>query len=181
MYYRLFLLHLLLSLEIRYTSQQHVFDVDRYPWGSNSYENHQENLLISMRKNLYVDIKNDVLSQHLKEYIQNGNQISVNNRQNKPYVINLKSSENEYESNKGYTNEKLLNIKLQDYCGYHQGDAYWNFEYCHRKEVRQVHFEYQHDKLIRSPDWSLGLYDKSRVIREGNDNANSSAVITHVS
>ena len=181
MYNRYIFICFLFSLVIRYSSQQNVFDKDRYPWGLNSYESHQESLLLSMRKNLYVDIKNENLNKHIKEIIENGDQISVQNRQNKQYLISLKSSENESESSLGFTNERLLDKKLEQFCGYHQGDAYWNFEWCHRKEVRQVHFEYEQDKLIRYPDWSLGKYARSQVIRAGNNAHNHSAVITHVS
>jgi hypothetical protein len=50
---------------------------------------------------------------------------------------------------------------------------YWNYELCHKIEVRQVHFEFINSntnnahgaRTMRGPDWSLGHYSGSQVIR----------------
>ena len=57
---------------------------------------------------------------------------------------------------------------------------YWNFEWCHRQEIRQVHWQLDEGKLSRSPDWSLGVYESSVVIRERNEAHNLSAPIVKV-
>lgn len=60
---------------------------------------------------------------------------------------------------------------------------YWAVEYCHRKEIRQFHVEQDTSnpsKVLRSPDWSLGTYISTNILRYGGDNTNESAPIRKV-
>jgi hypothetical protein len=52
--------------------------------------------------------------------------------------------------------------------------GYWNYEWCFGRMVSQFHLDHQDNKLIRSPDWSLGRFSHQHVVysqhaEEGHD------------
>jgi hypothetical protein len=62
-------------------------------------------------------------------------------------------------------------------------DDYWMFEWCHRKMVRQLHLEpdpMNPHQVNRQPDWSLGSYVSTDIIRHGDDQTDESAPIKKV-
>lgn len=199
--YAQYLLFTLIQMYFQQTSQQHqqhhqqqvagnnqnqdLLSGPVYPWGMTNFQDRQENILTELRKNLFIDLKSETININLRktmEHQDNDDQSSIliHNRLNKEYKINIKQSESPLITHNGITNASIIHKRLDGLCGYHQEDPYWSFEWCHRKEVRQVHFEYVQEKLVRSPDWSLGKFYNSHITRERQDNANSSAVITQV-
>ena len=77
--------------------------------------------------------------------------------------------------------EKIISAQLEGRCAV-LPVQWWNYEWCHRREVRQFHLEEikpsqpkgerdrsTHVMLKREPDFSLGLYKRSIVERrDGN-------------
>ena len=53
--------------------------------------------------------------------------------------------------------------------------------FMNRRMVSQFHVEQQENKFVKQPDWSLGKYSRTIVVREKGDFLNESAPIVKVS
>lgn len=75
----------------------------------------------------------------------------------------------------------ILSNLLTNYCFTLPND-YWNVEWCHRKEIKQFHYELNpvDSNHYRAPDYSLGVYKKSVVVKERGEYMNTSARIVKV-
>lgn len=94
-------------------------------------------------------------------------------------------------------NPDSLHRLLKNICGLYQYD-YWTYEWCHRyinnliiliessfpiiKRVRmsQFHLEPTEAGFVKAPNWSLGNYSRTIVVRENGDFLNESAPIYKV-
>lgn len=84
-----------------------------------------------------------------------------------------------------------LSATLAHLCLVHPAQ-WWNYEWCHRKSVSQFHIAGHEDvgyqsvavgsnpAWKRDPDYSLGTYTRSLVVREGGDSGNTSARILKI-
>lgn len=54
---------------------------------------------------------------------------------------------------------------------------YWNYEWCQGKYVSQYHVHQQGNKFLKQPEWSLGSFSRSVVVRQDGQNTNTSSPI----
>lgn len=91
----------------------------------------------------------------------------------------LKQQQDYEERLRLLTDGEQLPTSFDDFCAASSQD-YWNIEWCHRQDVRQVHWEVAEGAVVRMPDWSLGQYDSSLIVRERGESYNTSARIIKV-
>jgi len=145
-----------------------------YPWtkGYNSFERRAD--LLNILKSQPIKIK--LLDSIIPDIIfSSNNSNSVKDINNIIYEIKLFNEETTIQNK---SNELILNRDeqiqiimdgLQNICLILNTETYWMYEWCHRKDIRQFHILHPpngNDKPIRSPDWSLGSYESSLVVRE---------------
>ena len=138
-------------------------NVDMYPFDHTTFDDRQDAILDSLRRDMHIDYKKEVIlnQPYLSENNDNDmtNKYSIlNNLENLPFILllhNNRYSKNKHFNIKDIYKKKDLDELLNKACGYYNKD-YWSFEWCHRKEVRQVHIELINHIVVRDPDWSLG-------------------------
>lgn len=148
-----------------------------YPWGKGSLADRQEDILDALRENTFLDVKEEILPSQLA----NGT-MYLRNLEGQTHEI--KTQDYNHQQGKRIeipviTDANAVSKALEGVCAV-LPIQYWNYEWCHRKEIRQVHIEVQNGKITRSPDWSLGSYERSIVVRERGDSTNTSAAIVKV-
>jgi hypothetical protein len=138
----------------------------------------QNDLLDSMRESLSLSIKDELLP---KELFLNGS-IEMKNIEGQKFSLYIQSKR-EKKKHRGLPypilDESIIDDHLRGQCSIHASN-YWDFEWCHRSEIRQFHRDFVKGQYIRNPDWSLGVYERTAVIRERGDFTNVSASIVKV-
>ena len=151
-----FILSFILLINIFYGN------VDMYPFDHTTFDDRQDAILDSLRRDMHIDYKKEVIFNQpylLENNNKNKNKYNIlHNLENLPFELH----NNRYSKNKQFNTKDDLMYKKKDLdellnkaCGYYNKD-YWSFEWCHRKEVRQVHIELINHIVVRDPDWSLG-------------------------
>jgi hypothetical protein len=74
------------------------------------------------------------------------------------------------------TDVSVLSSMLLNFCSVLTAD-YWHIEWCHRAEIRQFHLEVEDGQVRRSPDYSLGVYQRTVAVRERGEYWNETARI----
>lgn len=139
---------------------------NNYPWDSN-YETRNEELLSSLRDDLYLDISD---SEYVNDLFAQYEAASIRNVDGEIYICSIR---NEELSTKSIADSKGEQFKdtlraLKGVCTVvHLG--WWNYEWCHRKEVSQFHYEVINGVGVRKPQWSLGKFTHSTIIRDHDD------------
>ena len=183
---------LLLLYASRYVADIHKNDM--YPWGTGKFEDRQEDILESFRKNLVLDIKREVIPKNLLNPESKGEEendifpLRLKNSEGFDFLVDIENKNQTIPGSvpttialsEGISNRRLLSKSLQGLCAFHNKE-YWSFEWCHRKEVRQAHIKFVDGKVVRDPDWSLGSYQTTTIEREGDNQRNRSAPIIRVS
>ena len=167
---------------------------DMFPWGKQTVKERQELLLEALRDTLHLEVKEELLPGFLKA--SNENKMFIKNVEGQTFSISkhtpgLDVNADEVKSHKKksdkpptplaliHTDVSTLSQHLTGVCAALSVD-YWNFEWCHRKEVRQVHWDIANAKVTRNPDWSLGSFKNTVVTRQRGDSSNTSDPITEV-
>lgn len=170
-----------------------------YPWNPKvSYDNRQEKLLELLRHEPISFLMHESLAPRALQPLHKNSshehqKIFFRNEAGETVEISSTSSE-ELEQQKRIEYEELLAKDLSPIervnalpkicLVYHKNaDDYWIFEWCHRKIVHQVHLEpdpMNPHLMLRQPDWSLGEYTSTDIIRYGDDQTNTSAPIKKV-
>lgn len=138
-----------------------------YPWDS-SYEARKEELLASLRDDLYLDVSD---SEYVNDLFAQYEAVSIRNVDNERYICSIRdedmSSKHLTADSKGEQFKDTLRA-LKGVCTVvHLG--WWNYEWCHRKEVSQFHYEVINGVGVRKPQWSLGKFTHSTIIRDHDD------------
>lgn len=121
---------------------------DIYPWGKSSLEDRQEDLLDSFRNNMILELKREVL-EAVSSKGADGKLIypisTLKNLEGKIFLVNVTDAnaitDPSFAKYKPFTSKRLLSKVLKGACAFYNLD-YWSFEWCHRKDVRQVIFLY---------------------------------------
>ena len=174
-------------------------DDSTFPWDG-QYEARFNEILETLQSDLTMNVQPHLVSQDIKD----GKTIKFRNRAG--YSLNLGLQKlNEIEPLPPHiTDPTLLDNQLAGYCAV-LPDSWWNYEWCHKKEIKQFHLEPLPKKAaqqaqlqqrrgtngvpnnspathIRNPDFSLGSYDRTRrvVVRRGNNQYIISAPIARI-
>jgi hypothetical protein len=125
-----------------------------YPWGKSSFDDRQEELLDSMRNNLVLKVKQNILPQFLMStnetdrepfthhhHHHHHHHLSVKNLEGVAFDIRLMrdipNSNQTGPALAAITSVDTLNSILDNSCSLYAAN-YWNFEWCHRRQVTQV-------------------------------------------
>lgn len=166
-----------------------------YPWKKGSQAmDRNEDILDDLRSSMTYQINGDISPQAIinnspelgKVYLHNfeGHRFAAQIQDNATEEISPISSllpENHDINMIDLTDEQTITNHLKKLC-YYYTEEYWNYELCIRNEIRQFHWEHgpNGDHAIRSPDWSLGTYQRSLYVRERGEVGNLSANILKV-
>ena len=162
--------------------------VDQYPWGGSS-EGRNKELLDLLRRNTRLEVYQESIPSSMLDSNVNG--LQYKNLNGDIYIVKVYDekhiSRRLKESELPFMNPKIIDQKLNNTCVL-LSNAYWNYEWCYQKEVRQFHIQgesmlptdtpNQIMKIgMRDPDWSLGKYTYTEVFREGGDHDDEEAKI----
>ena len=157
-----------------------------YPWSKDSFVDHQESLLEKFRSNMVLDLKKDIAPSFLVINNDTGDELANNfvlkNLEGSDFKIQLVkdiSKNSAKHLNKPHISQRSLSKSLDGLCAF-LNKEYWSFEWCHRQDVRQVHIEFSDSRVVRNPDWKIGSYETTSIIREGKEQHNHSAPIVQV-
>lgn len=157
-----------------------AFELWPYVFGKKSYDDRQDEILNQMRRSMFLDVKGDIIPKDFHA----GDPLYINNLEGRQFRIDIDPIEkfhmkDELEAKKPITDAEGFMRTLRGLClPLHRG--WWSYEWCSRKEIRQYHLENVGGKKNRNPDWSLGIYESSRVERYGGDHQNKSASILKI-
>eukprot|EP00596_Hydrurales_sp_CCMP1899_P005544 CAMPEP_0119051236 /NCGR_PEP_ID=MMETSP1177-20130426/72918_1 /TAXON_ID=2985 /ORGANISM="Ochromonas sp, Strain CCMP1899" /LENGTH=413 /DNA_ID=CAMNT_0007030369 /DNA_START=378 /DNA_END=1619 /DNA_ORIENTATION=- len=115
-----------------------------------------------------------------KELKDNFGKLMIKNLEGETFAANViqkKKVENKKDTD--ISDISILASMMRGLCSVLPQD-YWNIEWCFQKEVRQFHLEVINDQAMRSPEYSLGVYKRTVVMRERGDFHNESAKIVKV-
>mmetsp|Transcript_29614 Transcript_29614/g.40696 ORF Transcript_29614/g.40696 Transcript_29614/m.40696 type:complete len:583 (-) Transcript_29614:57-1805(-) len=177
-----------------------------YPWekalDGSSFDERQQELLDSLRRNmrlvafedtfsetLATPATNDTDSLNISEkvlYIKNvvGKQFVARNAKDvNTEILSTSKRPNETaffnDIKAANTNPESLHRLLSFTCGLFQHE-YWTYEWCHRSRMSQFHMEPTDGGFVKAPNWSLGNYSRSIIVRKNGDFLNESAPIVKV-
>eukprot|EP01036_Dinobryon_divergens_P032936 gene32936-42623_t len=177
-----------------------------YPWGggdassaSSLYDDRQEDILQSLRRNMRLVAFEETFAQSLtapqpspgdndtfKSTNESERVLFVKNLMGKTFVArNAVDHTGVNESlmlediRSARYNADSLNRLLTNLCGLFQFE-YWTYEWCHRVKMSQFHMEPTESGFAKVPNWSLGNYSRSIVVRQNGDFLNDSAPIIKV-
>ena len=145
-----------------------------YPFGGVDFRDRADDILDKLRSNLNLNVFQDTISSTLSNpsgpstmYIKNseGNLFKVDKLSQPPKTVSNETGMELYDP-------VALSSALEGTCAVLSID-YWNYEWCHRKQVSQFHMEQQGQAFTKSPDWSLGKFERSVFIRENQRNAST--------
>eukprot|EP01038_Epipyxis_sp_PR26KG_P014827 gene14827-19920_t len=161
-----------------------------YPWRNIDFHHRSAQLLRTMRANVDLEVADDTFNfEGINSFNQN-NSIDepvfyIRNKDHQLFQVKKRNEKKELKSNdqkdaksmRHLYDVNLMNSALTDLCAVLQVD-YWTYEWCYKKELRQFHIEQTGEAFVRSPDWSLGKYSRTIIIRKNGDSSNASAPIT---
>jgi hypothetical protein len=154
---------------------------EAYPWGRGNYLDRQEDILKHFRDNMIIELNKDIVDRTLiKERSQS--EIIIRNLEGSKFSVGLLTQNASSIGSKSQllmSDKRALIKSLDGLCAFHNRD-YWSFEWCHRRDVRQVHVEFSEGRAMRDPDWSLGNYESSVFFREGGEHKNEHVPIIKV-
>lgn len=141
-----------------------------YPWGEKNHKQRNDDLLAVLRKNPGLETSEQTI---LEKFYNNSAMLLIDSTENnwivrsEPTADSNLSSEVEGEDDKDddIFNLEAIHKKLQNYCSVLPID-YWNYEWCHQREVHQFHVEHRERGWVKEPNWSLGKYKRSVVVRD---------------
>lgn len=147
-----------------------------FPWGEKSFQEHQDDILDGFREDMFLDFKEDTLPKEFLSFemhVKNLEGLIFSMEKDRKGLTKVKSSWSPI------IDVHVINALLDGVCGmFHV--QYWVYEWCHMNEIRQFHMEIVNGAVGRNPDWSLGSFQRSIVVRERGDFANFSAAIVKV-
>jgi hypothetical protein len=149
-----------------------------YPFSHDDLNPRQENILNTLRDQMRLMVYEDTLPGELFEPTLG--EMRLRNMEGQLFSASLMQPKVKApfvpRSQPELTDAKLLSKMLKGFCSILPME-YWAIEWCHRVEVRQFHLEIVEGHAMRSPDYSLGTYERSAIIRERGDIQNKSARI----
>ena len=149
-----------------------------YPFTHDDLNYRQESLLNSLRDHMRLTVYEDTLPMEVLEPLLG--EVRLRNTEGQLFAASLVQPKAKApfvpRPQPELTDAKLLSKMLKGFCGILPNE-YWMIEWCHRVEVRQFHVQIVEDQAMRSPDYSLGTYERSAIIRERGDLQNKSARI----
>ena len=155
-----------------------IYAHNGYPFTHDDLNYRQESLLNSLRDHMRLTVYEDTLPMEVLEPVLG--EVRLRNTEGQLFAASLMQPKAKApfvpRPQPELTDAKLLSKMLKGFCGILPND-YWMIEWCHRVEVRQFHVQIVEDQAMRSPDYSLGTYERSAIIRERGDLQNKSARI----
>lgn len=175
---------------------------DVYPWGKKtSLAERQGQLLQVMHEHLELHVHEEFTDKYLsfipatRRYVRQMEGVKYHielegeQRRASSIVKSLSSSESlgggdalvpvvgDAYINDIHRNQDLLARHLSGAC-ITMPAQYWTYEVCHKIEVRQAHMEFLHGgKVRRDPDWSLGHYTGTKIVRQNGDSSDKTSPI----
>jgi hypothetical protein len=174
-----------------------ITSYDVFPWGSQKdVLDRSDDILESLRNDMHLNIFEKVIPKALLPNNKHIDDVEINNDIGIMYMKNLEGQRfssfikqfkpdkmYNYNNNKKIYSTELYDIdaltnSLNDMCTFLSG-SWWNYEWCHKKEIRQFHIDIDTVTNIanRNPDYSLGLYHHTEILREDVDMFNLTSPI----
>lgn len=140
-----------------------------YPWGEQNYDKRQEELLHLLRHSIFLDTSDPLIVDTVQKGAESG--LRVSDDTGEPwvaYILQDGDREDEKDNPKDdIYNPDVLQSRFDGICALLPND-YWNYEWCHRKSARQFHLEQRDHHWHKSPDFSLGEYKRTLIVRDLN-------------
>ena len=164
------------------------FRLEIYPWNG-KHELREDDILDHLRNHMTLDILDDYLPNLLRyddERNEDGEMLFTNMEGQRFSAFVQKSVKKDKHKHPEHYDVDFLDAQLDGHCAVLSMD-WWTYEWCHKQKVRQYHsfVEYKAEpvsteRIAVDPDWSLGQYTRSIVVRVGGDSHNYSAPITKI-
>jgi len=144
-----------------------------YPWDDSLQERSFE-ILSHLRDNLQLDIIGETIPKAFDNLPNN--EIFIRNLEGVPFSAKMKSADSvDFKSQYSFLyDEEKLAARFEGICSVLPIE-YWNYEWCHRREFSQFHLEQEGRRIIKAPDWSLGKYVRTVVVRDRSAESSSSS------
>lgn len=139
-----------------------------YPWGDTDHKKRNEELLSALRGNLGLETSEQVI---IDAFSNSTSGFMIKDAAENTWIAHMMIPEAENDEDEeddlqdDIFNAQTLNQKLQSFCSILSLD-YWNYEWCHHREVNQFHVEHKDRGWVKEPNWSLGRYKRSVVVRD---------------
>ena len=167
----------LLLATVQTLSNGLVSGISAYPWGRTLKER-SDLLLTKLRDELSLPMQQEWLPEPLASQPQSS--LVFTNVDGAEFICGLeeaaKGSSRSDAIPMHFYDSQLLSSKLDSICSAMTVD-YWTYEWCHQRAVSQYHIVNTKSGAERSPEWSLGHFVSSEVVRERGENSNMSAAI----
>lgn len=150
-----------------------------YPWGQ-SLGDRSEAILTKLRDDLSLTMERLWLPEPLASNPDSG--LVFTNVDGEEYLCGLEEAAGKNPADTvplHFYDSQLLSSKLAERCSTITTD-YWSYEWCHQRAVTQFHIVNHKDGTDRHPQWSLGKFVSSEVVRERGESSNMSAAITQI-
>ena len=148
--------------------------LDTYPWGGN-FDDRQDQILEELQDNPTILMNNNMIPQIYTSSSTNNNKMYIRNVEGLRFSISKHNNQKQKQVEKRITKVSTIKSYFKNICAVLPAQ-YWNYEWCFRSEIKQFHLEppLEDDQQVRrSPEWSLGVYSYSNIIREVNNNNDS--------
>lgn len=143
-----------------------------YPWGERDHKKRNEDLLSALRNNLGLETSEASIIKRLENSSTTG--YLIRDGAENTWIAHLSDESDdgqedldsdEDSAEDDIFNHQVLYSKLKNLCSILPLD-YWNYEWCHQREVHQFHVEQRDRVWIKEPNWSLGKYKRTVVVRD---------------
>lgn len=178
-----FLILLINSIKRSFPQQVHINPFDRtYPFGNLNVDDHQDEILDNLRENLLIHLKSEVLSNTFKNETKQQRFPTMRNLEFQKFLIKIQqTSDIPLLVPERITSEDQFKESLGGFCAVHNLD-YWHFEWCHKKVIKQSHYEFSDydQKFVLQASHLIGKYTSTMIEREGGNNDDESLPIKEV-
>jgi hypothetical protein len=141
-----------------------ILSSSAYPWGEQTYEERAAEILDAMRSNLNLEITDPTIVKQLES--SKNSALRLTDFAGDTWLAYTPTESTvDDEDDSDLFDIDTLNSKLFGVCAVLPNE-YWNYEWCHHKEVRQFHMDHKDGKWFKSPEWSLGKYKRTVIVRD---------------
>lgn len=146
--------------------------VSFYPWGERDHKKRNEHLLSALKNNLGLETSEPSI---IASFANASTAGVLLRGVAASWVARLATDdEDDTEDNETFTGEEdeeldpeAISNELRGVCSVLPID-YWNYEWCHKRELHQFHVQQKENGWFKDPSWSLGKYKRTVVVRDVN-------------
>lgn len=146
--------------------------VSFYPWGERDHKKRNEHLLSALKNNLGLETSEPSI---IASFANASTAGVLMKGAAASWVARLATDdEDDNEEGEIFNGEEedeldpeVISNELRSVCSVLPID-YWNYEWCHKRELFQFHVQQKDNGWVKDPSWSLGRYKRTVVVRDVN-------------